>query len=168
VYEVELGSTLGSLVARAGGPAESIDAYLVGGYFGGWTRELSLPLTAMSGLGAGIVVALPESTCALAETARVTRYLAAESAGQCGPCVHGLAALSAGLEQLSRGSSAAATRLARWTREVPGRGACRHPDGAATFVSSSLATFASETAAHLQNGRCRHRDRGILPVGAAS
>ena len=168
VYEIELGSTLGDLVAQARGAAEPIDAYLVGGYFGAWTREPSLPLTAASGLGAGIVVALPETTCALAETARVARYLATQSAGQCGPCVHGLAALAGGLEQLAHGRGADRAQLARWTEEVRGRGACRHPDGAAGFVASSLATFTAETATHLQHGRCRHRDCGILPVGAAA
>ena len=118
----------------------------------------SLPLTAASGLGAGIVVALPETTCALAETARVARYLATQSAGQCGPCVHGLAALAGGLEQLAHGRGADRAQLARWTEEVRGRGACRHPDGAAGFIASSLATFTAETATHLQHGRCRHRD----------
>ena len=118
VYEIELGSTLGDLVTQARGAAEPIDAYLVGGYFGAWTREPSLPLTAASGLGAGIVVALPETTCALAETARVARYLAAQSAGQCGPCVHGLAALAGG---------ARAARARPWcrsgaTRALDGRG----------------------------------------------
>ena len=169
VYEIELGSTLGDLVAQARGATEPIDAYLIGGYFGGWTRETNMPLTAASGLGAGIVVALPETTCALAESARVVRYLAGQSAGQCGPCVHGLAALAGGLEQLAHGCRGAdRQRLARWTREVTGRGACRHPDGAAGFVASSLATFTAETATHLQYGRCRHRDRRTLPVGAAA
>jgi NADH:ubiquinone oxidoreductase subunit F (NADH-binding) len=38
-------------------------------------------------MGAGIVVMLPDSSCGLAETARVIRYLADENAGQCGPCL---------------------------------------------------------------------------------
>jgi len=56
-------------------------------------------------------------------------------------------------------------RLARWAAEVAGRGACRHPDGAAGFISSSLAVFEQETDDHLR-GRCRRQDRGILPVAA--
>ena len=32
-------------------------------------------------------------------------------------------------------------RVLRWTREVRGRGACHHPDGAARFVQSALEVF---------------------------
>ncbi|MBA3841493.1 MAG: SLBB domain-containing protein [Actinobacteria bacterium] len=167
VYEIELGTPLQGLIAQAGGPSEQIDAYLVGGYFGGWTREADLRLTASSGLGAGVVVALPTATCALAETARIARYLANESAGQCGPCARGLAALAGGLEQLASGKYDDRSRLARWAQQVAGRGACHHPDGAARFVTSALATFAAETDTHLKHRRCRHRDRGVLRAAGA-
>ena len=36
----------------------------------------------------------------LAETARIVAYLARESAGQCGPCIHGVAAVAADLAEL--------------------------------------------------------------------
>ena len=36
VYEVEMGTPLGQLVMLAGGPAEPLQALLVGGYFGAW------------------------------------------------------------------------------------------------------------------------------------
>jgi len=165
VYELELGTSIGELVARAGGATEPLEAFLVGGYFGTWTRDAELRLSSETGLGAGVVVAFPESACGLRESARVARYLAEESAGQCGPCVHGLAALARGLEGLVAGTDGDRPRLARWAAEVAGRGACRHPDGAAGFISSSLAVFEQETDDHLR-GRCRRRDRGILPVAA--
>ena len=40
------------------------------------------------------------------------------------------------------------TRLHRWASEVRGRGACKHPDGAAIFLSSALQVFAREFANH--------------------
>jgi NADH:ubiquinone oxidoreductase subunit F (NADH-binding) len=163
VYEIELGSTIDQLVAGAGGVTEPVSTFLVGGYFGGWTRDSGLALTPGSGLGAGVVVAFPDSACPLRESARVARYLAGESAGQCGPCLHGLAALAHGLEQLAAGDNGNRVQLARWAEEVAGRGACRHPDGAAAFVSSTLSVFEQETEDHLR-GRCRRRDRGVLPV----
>jgi len=46
-----------------------------------------------AGTGAGLIAALPADACGIAETARLVRYLAAESAGQCGPCLFGLAAI---------------------------------------------------------------------------
>ena len=53
---------------------------------------------------------LPASACGLVETARVTRYLATESAGQCGPCVHGLDAIAHALESLASPHPAAPSR----------------------------------------------------------
>ncbi|MBT2386398.1 oxidoreductase, partial [Streptomyces sp. ISL-11] len=76
---------------------------LVGGYHGTWlsapdarTATVSREAMAAAGatFGAGAVLPLPHSTCPVGETARVTRWLAAESAGQCGPCFQGLPALA--------------------------------------------------------------------------
>lgn len=163
VYEIALGSTIDELVQAAGGVTEPVGAFLVGGYFGRWTRDRALRLEPGSGLGAGVVVAFPDTACAIRETARVARYLAGESAGQCGPCVHGLAALARGLEHLADGHTGSVAQLARWAEDVKGRGACRHPDGAAAFISSTLSVFEHETEQHLR-GSCRRRDRGVLPV----
>ncbi len=166
VYEIELGTRISELIAQAGGPSEPLEAFLVGGYFGSWTRDASLRLTTAAGLGAGVVVALPAAACALAEGARVARYLAAESADQCGPCVHGLRSLADGLEQIATGRGGDRRQLERWAEQVVGRGACRHPDGAANFVASTLSVFEHECADHLRHRGCGRRDRGVLPVGA--
>jgi NADH:ubiquinone oxidoreductase subunit F (NADH-binding) len=166
VYEVELGTRVSELLEQAGGATETLSAFLVGGYFGGWTRDAAHPLTVAGGLGAGVVVAFPADACGVRESARVTRYLANESAGQCGPCVHGLAALASGLEEIAAGKTTdRRLQLARWSRQVTARGACRHPDGVARFVNSTLAVFEEELALHLRTGRCSGRDRGVLPVG---
>ena len=92
--------------------------------------------------------------------ARVTRYLASESAGQCGPCVYGLDAIATALEEHARGRDRL-PQLQRWSEMVKGRGACKHPDGAARFVQSALEVFAQEFAHH---DRCRRRDLAVLPV----
>ncbi len=165
IYEIEFGAHLSELVAQAGGATEPLAAFLVGGYFGTWTRDADLRLTAAAGLGAGVVVAFPTSTCALQESARVARYLAEQSAGQCGPCLHGLSALAGGLERIARGADDDREQLTRWAADVVGRGACRHPDGAARFVTSTLTTFEQETTRHLAHGHCDKRDRAILPTG---
>jgi NADH:ubiquinone oxidoreductase subunit F (NADH-binding) len=167
VYEIELGTRVSQLIEQAGGATEPLSAFLVGGYFGGWTRDTAHPLTVAAGLGAGVVVAFPADACGVREGARVTRYLANESAGQCGPCVHGLAALASGLEDIAAGkTSDRPLQLARWAQQVTARGACRHPDGAARFVNSTLAVFGEEVALHLRTGRCSGSDRGVLPVGS--
>jgi NADH:ubiquinone oxidoreductase subunit F (NADH-binding) len=168
VYEVELGTRVSELIQEAGGATEALSAFLVGGYFGGWTRDPAHPLTAAGGLGAGVVIAFPAASCGVRESARVTRYLANETAGQCGPCVHGLAALASGLEEIAAPGRTPDRRvqLARWAQQVTARGACRHPDGAARFVASTLAVFEDEFSLHLHKGRCSGQDRGVLPVGS--
>ena len=173
VHEVALGTPLTTVVDEAGGLKAPVSAFLVGGYFGTWLRSedcSSLRLLdadlAQHGasLGARAIVALPRDTCALGEVARVTRYLADESAGQCGPCVNGLAAIADGVERLASGVGDDRARLERWVDVVRGRGACKHPDGATRFVASALAVFAAEVETHLRYGRCRSRLAGALPL----
>jgi NADH:ubiquinone oxidoreductase subunit F (NADH-binding) len=172
VYEIELGTPLSEVLAQAGGTRAPVGAFLVGGYFGAWTRDEQLQLTAANGFGAGVVFALPASACGLRQSARIARYLADASAGQCGPCHRGLPALATGLERLVAGERGdRRDTLERWARQVSGRGACRHPDGAARFVQSSLSVFADEIALHLRNGRCSaraHRDDATTLVGRRS
>ena len=164
VYEVQLGTLIGAAVMRAGGLTERPQAILTGGYFGSWLPvELAwqLPLThrdfkSVGGaLGAGIIVVLPDTSCGLAETARIVRYLAAESAGQCGPCVFGLPALADAVADLAYDGQQRPTREAGMLiRLVEGRGACKLPDGATQLVRSALETFADDAAWHEERGPC--------------
>jgi NADH:ubiquinone oxidoreductase subunit F (NADH-binding) len=168
IHEFELGTPLSQVVSEAGGLTGPSSGLLVGGYFGSWLAasaidELRL-LEADLPLGARAIVVLPADTCAVGEVARVTRYLAGESAGQCGPCVHGLDAIAGAMEQLVTGSADAAARIRRWADMVAGRGACRHPDGAAQFVTSARDVFADEVATHVRHGRCPSRLGGVLPM----
>ena len=167
VYEIELGQTLEQLVDDAGGPAVDLQAFLLGGYYGSWlsgrdaaTARLSDGDLARYGaaLGARAIVALPATACGVAETAKVARYLADESAGQCGPCVHGLASLADGLEQLVRGERHSNHGLMqRRLATIAGRGACSHPDGAVKLVASAYDVFATEFERHLNGRRCSAR-----------
>jgi NADH:ubiquinone oxidoreductase subunit F (NADH-binding) len=150
VHEAQLGTPLRDLIVLAGGATKTPQAFLVGGYFGTWftaseAASLTLEEACLAprggGLGARAVFVLPTGASGLAETARIARYLAAESAGQCGPCVHGLAAIAGALEATVRGRDER-DRVVRWCKQVTGRGACRHPDGATRFVASALEVFA--------------------------
>jgi NADH:ubiquinone oxidoreductase subunit F (NADH-binding) len=149
VHEIGLGTSLRELIALAGGATKAPQAFLIGGYFGTWiaaadAAQLTLDDACLwqrgGGLGAGVVFVLPVGVSGLAETARIARYLATESAGQCGPCVHGLAAIAEALEATVRGRDER-DRIMRWCSQVTGRGACRHPDGATRFVASGLRVF---------------------------
>jgi hypothetical protein len=46
-------------------------------------------------------------------------------------------------------------RLDRRLAAITGRGACRHPDGAARMAASALAAFASDARAHAAGRPCR-------------
>ena len=173
VYETEIGRPVSEILKLAGGPAASLGALLIGGYFGTWLDPATaglLPFSA-AGLravrgspGAGLVAALPPDACGLAETARVARYLAAESAGQCGPCVFGLDSIAGELEALAAGRRFDQARLRRWPGQVDGRGACHHPDGAVHMIRSALDVFATEVARHAHGWCCGTRPPGVLPV----
>jgi NADH:ubiquinone oxidoreductase subunit F (NADH-binding) len=165
IYEIELGTPIGEVVARAGGPAERLQALLVGGYFGAWLPAAvawPLPMThaalkaAGGALGAGMVIALPVSSCLLAETARVVRYLADEGAGQCGPCVFGLPALADAMAELAYhgGRRRVLRQLATLLPLVERRGACRHPDGVTQLIRSALRAAAQDVRRHDQAGPC--------------
>jgi len=165
VYEIELGTPIGQLMRLAGGPAEPLQAVLVGGYFGAWlpvqvawpTPMTHASLKAAGGaLGAGIVIALPAAACPIAETARVVRYLAEENAGQCGPCMFGLPALADALGELaySGGRHGAVNQVAALLPLIERRGACRHPDGVTQLVRSMLRAFPADARWHERTGSC--------------
>jgi NADH:ubiquinone oxidoreductase subunit F (NADH-binding) len=160
VVETALGTPLHSLLRLDAGT----QAVLCGGYHGAWlpaTEARALPLAnaalkpAGTFIGAGVLVALPAQCCGLAETARVARYLALESAGQCGPCFNGLPNIAAALGEVAgpRPRPAVLADLVRWAGLVEGRGACHHPDGTVRFVRSALHVFEGEIRLH-QQGRC--------------
>jgi NADH:ubiquinone oxidoreductase subunit F (NADH-binding) len=183
VYEVEHGMPLAELLELAAADA-GVRAVLVGGYFGSWlsaaeASQARLDSESLRGyrasLGAGVIVVLGAGMCPVSETSRVTDFLASASAGQCGPCVNGLDAIAFAVHQLASGT---ATRVAphdleRWLREVPGRGACQHPDGAIRFLDSALRVFSEEfattraaaralTAAGLRSSRSHASPGGAL------
>jgi len=155
VSEVAVGAPLAAVV----GPCAAV---LIGGYYGSWlsrgqvasVRLCNADLRPLgAGVGCGAIVALPPDACGLAETARILSWLAGETAGQCGPCVNGLAAIAAAVAQLHDGHDTVAN-LRRWAGQVDGRGACRFPDGAVRLLRSALDIFGADIDRHLRGPRC--------------
>jgi NADH:ubiquinone oxidoreductase subunit F (NADH-binding) len=94
-----------------------------------------------------------------------------QAAGQCGPCINGLAAIADTLcdVQHGAGGDAPMQRLTRWISLVRGRGACAHPDGVAQLIASALDVFSSEFADHATHGVCEACvHRRILPGSVAT
>ena len=165
VYEVALGARLGTVVEQIGGALEPTAGALLGGYFGSWLHgavlaDLELdPDTLRSqgaALGCGVLALLPREGCGIVEATRILAYLSAESAGQCGPCVNGLHALSDAMGRIaaSQPGPVDIERVRRWIAMVKDRGACHHPDGAVGQLSSALTAFADHLQSHLAGRPC--------------
>jgi NADH:ubiquinone oxidoreductase subunit F (NADH-binding) len=178
IVEAGHGTPLADVLDLAGGPSTRLQAVLLGGYHGTWlaidefasaklSRSDLAPLNASP--GAGVMVAVAEGTCGLAEMSRVMSYLAQESAGQCGPCLNGLPRIADQVRSLALkgGNRRAVDEMLRLGRLVVGRGACHHPDGSMRFLRSGLQVFAGEVELHLA-GRCsRTSNDVVLPTPAA-
>jgi hypothetical protein len=53
----------------------------------------------------------------------------------------------------------------RWSASVAGRGACRHPDGAARLVTSALRVFTDDLTRHVLGEPCAGAYAApVLPV----
>jgi NADH:ubiquinone oxidoreductase subunit F (NADH-binding) len=178
IVEAAHGTRLADVLDGAGGPARTLQAVLLGGYHGSWltaqeaaSARLSREQLARFGAspGAGVVLALAEGTCGLAEVSRVMSYLARESAGQCGPCLNGLPRIAEQVKALAfrGGDRRTLDELLRLGGLVEGRGACHHPDGSVRFLRSALRVFGPEIDRHL-GGHCSYTSGGpVLPVPAA-
>jgi NADH:ubiquinone oxidoreductase subunit F (NADH-binding) len=171
VLEIATGTPLAQALEAAGGRSAPLQALLLGGYFGDWVPAavaMDRPFSSAgladlgAGPGAGVIAALPAGACGLRETARVVRYLARESAGQCGPCRFGLDAIAGQVERLADGRSADPGLLRRWLGQVDGRGGCAHPGGVVRLVRSSLRVFDAELRQHAM-GWCCGTD-SVLPI----
>jgi NADH:ubiquinone oxidoreductase subunit F (NADH-binding) len=162
-------------VPAVAGSGPAARAVLVGGYHGTWLpadRAAELPLTnaALRGegasIGAGVLAVLPADSCGLRETARVVAYLAAESAGQCGPCLNGLPRIANALRIIAGLGVHSRERadVSRWAGQIERRGACHHPDGSMRLVRSALTVFEEELWRHEQGMCVASNDRAFLPL----
>lgn len=172
VYELDLGSPVETALRSAGiGP--SAHAVLSGAYAGTWlslshAKSLTLDRASFSGaaasLGCGSLFVHGSQYCGLATTARIATWMAAQSAGQCGPCLHGLPAVAGALEALAAGDARGRweAQLRRWLDVIPGRGACHHPDGTVRMIRSALAVFSDDIDVHRRQKSC-----GLPPAPVA-
>jgi NADH:ubiquinone oxidoreductase subunit F (NADH-binding) len=173
VIEVNGPTTIGAVLATRAGLSGPPAAVLVGGYAGSWVPgdrawHLSVDRTSLgaagASLGCGLLAVLPHGHCGLSESARLVSWLAAEGAGQCGPCAFGLPRMGTAFEALARGRGRAVDQLLRLADEVDGRGGCRHPDGVARLTRSAVTTFADDVLRHRRGRRCGQSVQPLLPL----
>ena len=177
VVEIATGTPVAEVIDRCGGLVGEVSGFLTGGYGGAWVSPQSLEaapwspesIAAAGGVvGAGILWALDARQCPIREMHRVVRWMAGESAGQCGPCRFGLAAIASDLDLLG-GHAATVADLHRIRARLPlvaQRGGCKHPDGVARFVTTGLHVFQEEVAHHLRGHCTATAGEFTLPVPA--
>lgn len=173
VYERDFGTPIARLLGDAG--LQPSSAVLLGGYFGTWVApgEANRAFFSRASLrefgaspGCGLVAVMPEQHCPLQEVSAVIGWLAANSAGQCGPCANGLPAIAGAFAQMEAGdpSGRASQLIERWSTMVAGRGACKLPDGGIQFVRSASRVFADHLERHRRVGPCPPNRSQILPT----
>ena len=170
LYEVPMGTTLGSLLDMAGGVAggRPLRAVLLGGAAGSFVGpdELDLPLSfegaraAGTTLGSGVVVVLDDTVDMTAFVGRVARFFRDESCGQCVPCRVGtqrqeeiVARLAAGRPLGSVDEELAL--LADLDQVMRDASICGLGQTASSAVTSALQRGLIGDGAHTSNGRRR-------------
>jgi NADH:ubiquinone oxidoreductase subunit F (NADH-binding) len=161
VYESEAGTRLTSILAMAGGLEADIEYVNVGGMGGilltaDEARSATWDTPGMKrfggSMGPGIVTVWNPRDCAVETAARIIAFGAGESAGQCGPCMFGLPALSKDWVAFSENPNRETQwQLVRRLGQFSGRGACHHPEGVARFAQSALRALGPELARHAEN-----------------
>jgi NADH-quinone oxidoreductase subunit F len=170
LYEVPMGTTLGSLLDMAGGVAggRPLRAVLLGGAAGSFVGpdDLDLPLSfegaraAGTTLGSGVVMVLDDTVDTAAFVSRVARFFRDESCGQCVPCRVGTQRQEEAVARLAAGRPlgsvdeelALLTDLDQVMRDAS---ICGLGQTASSVVTSALRRGLIGSGAHPGNGRTR-------------
>jgi NADH:ubiquinone oxidoreductase subunit F (NADH-binding) len=175
VLETEAGVPVTELLAAVGGLPVGAEAVLVGGLGGGFVPAGAVPILRWSGAdlapfgigtGPGVIEVLGVNECPVAVVDWFLNYAAGESAGQCGPCMFGVPALAGEWHAFAERPSGQLLRsISRRTGLLPGRGACRFPDGIGRFVASAARVFQDHLEGHVAGHRLEPRGRvaDVLP-----
>lgn len=173
VYELPLGATLGHLIHDVGGGPQqgrTVKAVFPGAsnrVLVGDQLDLALDFDAMrqagSALGSAGFVVYDDSACMVGAAAAFSRFLYAESCGQCPACKQGSRIITECLERLERGTATDddLDTVRSRCRSVTGGARCGLPVGESLLVSSVLDAFGDEFAHHVDRG-CSNPRR--LPV----
>lgn len=166
VLQTEAGAPIAGLLRAAG--AAPYRAVGVGGLSSGFldaVEAAGLPWDSMvlrahgCAVGSGVLRVIGMDECPLEHVASTLRYAAGQTAGQCGPCMFGVPAVAADFAGVAAGDPRSLQAIHRRLELLPGRGACRFPDGVAQYVRGALRVFAADIETHLAGSCAVHADR---------
>jgi NADH:ubiquinone oxidoreductase subunit F (NADH-binding) len=164
VFEVDLGTTLGAIIDRAGGATGELKAIHVGGPTGGilaaQRRNTKLDYedlkAAGTHMGSGQVRAIGTDVCMVREAGRLFAYLAKESCAICVPCRVGTKRVQGILDGVS--SSLGRDADLPWLSELGDHMAqfslCGFGITAPSILRTTLREFADDYRAHIKDGKC--------------
>ncbi|MGH8914648.1 MAG: NADH-ubiquinone oxidoreductase-F iron-sulfur binding region domain-containing protein [Acidimicrobiia bacterium] len=173
VVEVPMGTPLREVLSRFGGPVPGrrVKAVFPGVASAVITEaSLDVPLSfedmeaAGTGLGAGGFIVYDDSACMVEVVTTLSRFLFVESCGQCLPCKLGTGDITSALESIrdGQGSDRYLDLIGERLRVVADGNRCFLPVQEQKLVSSVVAAFPDDFAAHLA-GRCLS-DRDRIPT----
>ncbi|WP_394352038.1 NADH-ubiquinone oxidoreductase-F iron-sulfur binding region domain-containing protein [Halorussus amylolyticus] len=136
---------------------ESFKLAVVGGQFGGLTRDLDVPASAPALRGAGLgtegaVELFGDDACPVAVAGTRTKFAREENCGRCVPCREGSKQLTDLLREVYDGAYRR-EKLGELARVVGETSICEFGQAAARPVATAIAEFDAEFAAHA-DGRC--------------
>lgn len=173
VVESQAGVPLISLIEQAGSPP-ALGPVLLNGLGGVFLAPDEARTARWSGpdlapfrgaIGPGVIEVIDPRRCPLDVVRQFLGYAAGETAGQCGPCMFGVPAVSAAWASLVHApTQAGLVTLRAHLGLLPGRGACRFPDGVAGFTASALRVFGGHLGEHVAGPCTRQRGAGRVPA----
>ncbi|HZY05300.1 MAG TPA: NADH-quinone oxidoreductase subunit NuoF [Anaeromyxobacteraceae bacterium] len=106
--------------------------------------------------GSGGVIVMDDSVCVVRVLARIARFYAEESCGQCTPCREGTPWMEAIVEKIEhgRGTAEDVARLEQVANSVMGMTICALGDAAAMPVQSFVKRFKQDFLAHVEARGC--------------
>jgi NADH-quinone oxidoreductase subunit F len=173
VYEKPVHYNLKKLVMEdAGGivGGRAVKAVIPGGsscpVLRGDEIDVSLEFDAMKAAGtmsgSGGVIVFDDSTCLVRALARIAKFYAEESCGQCTPCREGTSWMEGIIERIEHGHGTAADveKLEQIAGNIGGNTICALGDAAAMPVQSFVKKFKDEFLRHTVERRCPFGEHG--------
>jgi NADH-quinone oxidoreductase subunit F len=112
--------------------------------------------------GSGGVIVMDDSVCVVRVLARIAKFYAEESCGQCTPCREGTPWMEGIVEKIEHGLGTAADveKLEQAANSIMGMTICALGDAAAMPVQSFVVKFKPDFLAHVGARRCPVGERG--------
>jgi len=175
LYELPMGSSLVELIEVKGGGikgGKDLKALFPGGpsntIISADQVDVALDFDSLkaigTGLGTGAVIVMSEETCMVRSALEVAQFFAAESCGQCPPCMLGTAQLSEILAKIEsgKGEERDLRQIEQICGMIKGRGQCYLLTGASIAVESIFEKFRHEYELHVSESRCPAASQATL------